>query len=147
MRMSSTGEYVPSPSEWIGNQVAQYEASDGAEAGEFDGRPLVILTTVGRKTGALRKTPVMRVEHDGRYAVVASQGGAPTHPAWYFNLVADPRAQLRDKDAVLSVVARELAGPERAEWWERAVRAYPTYQEYQDNTRRLIPVLLLEPGR
>ncbi|WP_280487318.1 nitroreductase family deazaflavin-dependent oxidoreductase [Nocardia farcinica] len=145
--MSSTGEYVPSPSEWIGNQVAQYEASDGAEAGEFDGRPLVILTTVGRKTGALRKTPVMRVEHDGRYAVVASQGGAPTHPAWYFNLVADPRAQLRDKDVVLSVVARELAGPERAEWSERAVRAYPTYQEYQDNTRRLIPVLLLEPGR
>jgi F420H(2)-dependent quinone reductase len=139
-----TGQYEPSPSEWVSGQVAKYEASNGAEANELQGMPVVILTTIGNKTGKLRKTPVMRVEHDGRYAAVASKGGLPTHPAWYLNLIENPQVELRDRDVVKSMVARELTGTEKAEWWRRAVSAYPPYEDYQNNTRRQIPVLILE---
>ncbi|MEU1525447.1 nitroreductase family deazaflavin-dependent oxidoreductase [Nocardia rhamnosiphila] len=147
--MSLSGEYAPSPSEWISQQVAAYEASNGAEAHELQGKPVVILTTVGNKTGKLRKTPLMRVEHEGSYAVVASQGGLPKHPVWYFNLIADPRVELRDRDIVKTMVAREVTGSEKAIWWQRAVSAFPPYQDYQDyqdNTQREIPVLVLEPA-
>lgn len=144
--MSMTGEYAPSPSEWISNQVAKYEASNGAEANELDGRPVVILTTVGNKTGKLRKTPLMRVEHEGNYAVVASQGGLPKHPVWYFNILADPHVELRDRDVVKAMVAREVTGSEKTQWWQRAVCAYPPYQDYQKNTWREIPVIVLEPA-
>ncbi|MFI9411266.1 nitroreductase family deazaflavin-dependent oxidoreductase [Nocardia gamkensis] len=143
--MRMTGQYEPSPSEWVSGQVAKYETSNGAEANDLQGMPVVILTTVGNKTGKLRKTPLMRVEHDGRYAVVASKGGLPTHPAWYFNLLVNPGVELRDKDVVKAMVARELAGAEKDEWWRRAVSAYPLYEDYQNNTRRQIPVFLLEP--
>lgn len=144
--MHISGEYAPGPSEWINDQVARYEASNGAEAGELEGRPVVILNTIGNKTGKLRKTPLMRVKHEGNYAVVASQGGLP-NPAWYFNILAEPRVQLRDRDVVKSMVARELKGSEKAEWWQRAVLAFPPYQDYQNGTQREIPVLVLEPAQ
>lgn len=145
--MHLTGEYEPSPSEWISGHVAAYEASEGADAGDLDGKPVVILTSVGRKSGKLRKTPLMRVEHDGTYAVIASQGGLPTHPAWYFNLTANPDVELRDRDQVRRYVAREVTGEERDLWWSRAVAAFPPYDEYQQKAGRTIPVLVLEtPG-
>jgi len=106
--------------------------------------PVVILTSVGRKSGKLRKTPLMRVEHDGVYAVVASQGGLPKHPVWYFNLKANSHVELRDKESVGDYLAREVAGEERALWWKRAVAAYPPYDEYQEKTARTIPVFVLE---
>ncbi|MEV3964176.1 nitroreductase family deazaflavin-dependent oxidoreductase [Nocardia sp. NPDC050193] len=145
--MHLSGEYAPSPSEWVSGQVERYEASNGAEANELQGMPVVILTTVGNKTGKIRKTPLMRVEHEGRYAVVASQGGLPKHPLWYLNILADPRVELRDKDVVKKMVAREANGAEKAEWWKRAVAAYPPYEEYQAGTGRVIPVLVLEPDQ
>ena len=108
--------------------------------------PVIVLTSRGAHTGKLRKTPLMRVEHDGRYAVVASKGGAPDHPVWYYNLVADPHVELQDGPSKWDMVARELHGDEKAEWWRRAVAAYPDYDEYQKKTDRQIPVFLLEPA-
>jgi deazaflavin-dependent oxidoreductase (nitroreductase family) len=110
------------------------------------GLPVILLTTVGAKSGKLRKTPLMRVEHDGRYAVVASQGGAPKHPVWYFNIQADPHVELQDGPQKWDLTAREVTGEEKAEWWERAVAAYPPYAEYQTKTDRQIPVFVLEPA-
>ena len=145
--MPLDGEYEPSPSSWVRDQVARYEATDGRDAGTLGdtGLPVVIFTTRGNKSGKLRKTPLMRVEHDGAYAMVASQGGAPRHPVWYHNLKADPAALVvQDGADRFDAVARELSGEERAVWWERAVRAYPPYAEYQRGTERQIPVFLVE---
>jgi len=142
-----TGEYEPSPQQWVRDQVARYEATDGREANTLrdTGRPVVIFTTRGKKSGKLRKTPLMRVEHDGAYAMVASQGGAPQHPSWYYNLKADPDAlMVQDGADRFDATARELEGEEREIWWKRAVEAYPTYADYQTRTDRLIPVLLAE---
>jgi len=146
--MPLTGEYEPSSQQWVRDQVALYESSGGTEGTTlFDtGMPVVIVTNRGASTGKLRKTPLMRVEHDGIYALVASQGGAPTHPLWYRNLVAEPRVELRDGPAISDRVAREVTGDERSLWWERAVAAYPPYAEYQERTDRVIPVLVLEPA-
>jgi deazaflavin-dependent oxidoreductase (nitroreductase family) len=144
--MPLTGDYAPSPSEWARTQAETYESSQGTQAATLRGMPVVVLTTVGARTGTLRKTPLMRVEHDGRYAVVASLGGAPKHPQWYHNLVAHPRVELQDGPVRRDYVAREVHGDERALWWERAVAAYPDYADYQERTERVIPVLVLEPA-
>ncbi|MCX0242232.1 MULTISPECIES: nitroreductase family deazaflavin-dependent oxidoreductase [Streptomyces] len=143
--MPLQGEYEPSPSQWVRDQVEQYESSGGTEGTTMRGMPVIVLTTVGAKTGKIRKTPLMRVEHDGRYAVVASQGGAPTHPVWYHNLKADPRAELQDGPARADMTAREVTGAEKEQWWERAVEAFPDYADYQKKTDRQIPVFVLEP--
>lgn len=143
--MPLTGEYEPSPSQWVREQVEQYEQSDGASGSELSGIPVIIVTTVGNKSGKLRKTPLMRVEHDGSYAAVASQGGAPTHPVWYWNITANPHVEVRDKDRVGDFTARELSGEERDLWWQRAVAVYPDYRDYQEKTDRTIPVFVLEP--
>jgi deazaflavin-dependent oxidoreductase (nitroreductase family) len=148
--MSLDGEYEPSPSEWVRNQVAEYESSGGQRANTLrdTGLPIIIIITRGRKSKKVRKTPVMRVEHEGEYALVASKGGAPEHPLWYHNLVADPSAvALQDGPEPFDVVVRELTGDERAAWWARAVVAFPPYAEYQKNTSRTIPVLLATPTR
>ena len=144
--MPLTGEYAPSPSDHARIQAERFEATDGREANTLRGVPIVVLTSIGARTGRLRKTPLMRVEHDGRYAVVASRGGAPTHPVWYHNLVAHPRVELQDGAVKREYDARELAGAERAEWWARAVAVWPDYDEYQARTERTIPVFLLEPA-
>ncbi|WP_330237676.1 nitroreductase family deazaflavin-dependent oxidoreductase [Streptomyces sp. NBC_00525] len=143
--MPLQGEYEPSPAQWVRDQVEQYESSGGTEGTTMRGMPVIVLTTVGAKTGKIRKTPLMRVEHDGLYAVVASQGGAPTHPVWYHNLRADPRAELQDGPVRRDMTAREVTGEEKAQWWERAVEAFPDYADYQQKTDREIPVLVLEP--
>jgi len=143
--MALNGEYEPSPWEQVRDQVEQYERSDGVEGNTMGGRPVIILTTVGAKTGKIRKTPLMRVEHDGRYAVVASLGGAPKHPVWYHNVVANPRVELQDGAEKLALTAREVTGDEKTEWWERAVEAWPDYAVYQTKTTRQIPVFVLEP--
>lgn len=143
--MSLNGEYAPSASEWVRNQVEKYEASGGTEGTTLQGKPVVIVTSVGAKSGKLRKTPLMRVEHGGRYAVVASQGGAPKHPVWYYNLVAHPEVELQDGPVKQRMVAREVTGEEKAAWWERAVQAWPDYATYQTKTDRQIPVFVLEP--
>jgi F420H(2)-dependent quinone reductase len=140
------GEYVPSPTPWAREQVEKYEGSGGTEATTIMGKPVVILTTVGAKTGKIRKTPVMRVEHEGRYAVVASLGGAPQHPVWYHNLRAHPHVELQDGPVKQDMTAREVTGEEKAVWWERAVAAWPDYAEYQKKTERQIPVFVLEPS-
>ncbi|HEY6810523.1 MAG TPA: nitroreductase family deazaflavin-dependent oxidoreductase [Propionibacteriaceae bacterium] len=145
--MPVTGEYEPSPREWVREQVERYEATDGREANTLAGtrRPVVIFTTRGRKSGKIRKFPLMRVEHDGKYALVASVGGAAKHPEWYLNLKADPEAlMVQDAADRFDATARELDGEERAIWWQRAVEAYPTYAKYQERTERQIPVLLAE---
>lgn len=140
----STEEYAPSPHEFVRNQVEEYEASGGTRGNTMKGLPVIILTTRGAKSGQLRKTPLMRVEHEGRYLVVASQGGAPTHPAWYHNLVADPRVWLQDGAERHEYVAREVEGEEKLEWWDRAVEAFPPYADYQEKTDREIPAFVLE---
>ena len=141
------GDYEPSPEKWVRDQVEAYEASGGARANTLrdTGRPVVIVTSVGARSGNLRKTPLMRVEHDGRYALVASQGGAPKHPTWYFNLVEHPRIELQDGPAPQEMTVRLLEGEERAAWWDRAVEAFPSYADYQEKTDRTIPVFLAEP--
>ncbi|MFG2305597.1 nitroreductase family deazaflavin-dependent oxidoreductase [Actinacidiphila glaucinigra] len=144
--MPLVGEYQPSPEQWVRDQVELYEGSGGTDGTTLRGRPVIVLTTLGAKSGRIRKTPLMRVEHDGRYAVVASKGGAPRHPVWYHNLVADPRVELQDGPVRQDMTAREVTGDERAEWWERAVEAWPDYAEYQKNTDREIPVFVLEPA-
>jgi deazaflavin-dependent oxidoreductase (nitroreductase family) len=143
--MPLEGTYEPSPSDWVRDQVEAYERSSGREANTLrdTGIPIVVVTTVGNKTGKVRKSPVMRVEHDGRYAIVASKGGAPTHPVWYLNLRADPtKVTVQDGPEPFDVEVRELEGAERDEWWQRAVAVYPPYAEYQERTDRLIPVVL-----
>ncbi|MCU1675078.1 MAG: hypothetical protein JWN77_3191 [Frankiales bacterium] len=141
--MPLSGEYEPSTEKWVRDQVELIESSGGTEGTELRGMPVVVLTNRGAKSGKLRKTPLMRVEHDGRYAVVASQGGAPEHPAWHFNLLADPHVELQDGPVRKDYVAREVTGDERAAWWKRAVAAFPPYREYQFKTRRVIPVWVL----
>jgi len=143
--MPLTGEYAPSTAGWARRQVERYEASNGQEANDLRGRPIIVLTSLGAKTGKLRKTPLMRVEHDGLYAVVASQGGAPKHPVWYFNLKANPHVELQDGRTRRDYLARELSGDEKAVWWERAVETWPDYAKYQLRTTRQIPVFVLEP--
>jgi F420H(2)-dependent quinone reductase len=146
--MPVIGEYEPSPEKWVRDQVEAYESSGGTEALTLmdTGQPVIVLTSLGARSGKVRKNPLMRVEHDGLYAVVASQGGAPTNPTWYHNLVAHPLVELQDGSHKQDMTARELAGSERDEWWERAVAAYPSYADYQLKTERLIPVFLLEPA-
>jgi F420H(2)-dependent quinone reductase len=146
--MPVEGEYGPSTRAWVRDQVELYEGSGGAEGTTLrdTGLPVVIITNRGVRSGKIRKTPVMRVEHDGSYAAIASQGGAPTHPRWYYNLRADPFVELQDGSLVQDMIAREVTGDERAQWWERAVAAYPPYAEYQQRTTRQIPVFVLEPA-
>jgi deazaflavin-dependent oxidoreductase (nitroreductase family) len=143
--MPLSGTYEPSPSDWSREQVAKYEATDGKEGGELRGVPVIILWTRGRHSGTVRKTPLMRVEHDGQYAVVASLGGAPKHPVWYLNLLADPDVTLQDGARRFDLRARTLEGPERDEWWKHATAVWPDYDAYQARTDRQIPVVLLEP--
>ncbi len=147
--MAIDGEYVPSPAAWVRDQVEEYEGSGGTQGTTLrdTGLPVVIVTNRGAKTGAVRKTPLMRVEHDGSYLAVASKGGAPEHPLWYYNLRAYPDIVLQDGGEKWEMTARELSGSEREIWWERAVAAYPPYAEYQRKTDRLIPVFILEPPR
>jgi F420H(2)-dependent quinone reductase len=143
--MPLTGDYQPSAASWARDQVDLYENSRGAEGTELNGRPVIILTSVGAKTGKIRKTPLMRVEHDGDYAVVASLGGAPRNPVWYYNLTANPQVELQDGPVKKDYQAREVFGDERAAWWERAVATWPDYAEYQKKTNRTIPVFVLTP--
>jgi deazaflavin-dependent oxidoreductase (nitroreductase family) len=143
--MPLEGEYAPSTSDWARKQAEKYEATDGTEAGDLRGRPVIVLTTIGAKSGKLRKTALMRVEHDGKYAVVASLGGAPKHPVWYFNIKAHPHVALQDGAVKRDYLAHELVGDAKSEWWDRAVEAYPPYADYQTKTSREIPVFLLEP--
>lgn len=142
--MPLEGQYLPSTSDWARKQAELIESSGGRQGTELQGRPVVVLTTRGARTGALRKTALMRVEHEGRYAVVASRGGAPRHPQWYFNLVAHPEVELQDGPEKHDFLAHEATGAEREEWWARAVEAFPPYAEYQEKTSRLIPVFVLE---
>ncbi|WP_022881141.1 nitroreductase family deazaflavin-dependent oxidoreductase [Gryllotalpicola ginsengisoli] len=144
--MPLQGEYAPSKEQWARTQAERYEASNGTEANELRGRPIIVLTHLGAKSGKLYKTPLMRVEHEGRYAVVASKGGAPKHPTWYWNLVANPHVELQDGAVKKEYLARELEdGPERDAWWQRAVATWPDYADYQAKTDRLIPVFVLTP--
>jgi len=143
--MPLQGEYEPSPSDWARQQAELYESSGGTKGTTIQGAPVVVLTTVGNRSGKLRKTPLMRVEHDGRYAVVASLGGAPRHPVWYFNIVAHPHVELQDGPVRQDMVAREVFDDEKAQWWSRAVEAWPAYADYQIKTDRPIPVFVLEP--
>ncbi len=139
------GEYAPSTSDWAREQAERYEATGGTEANTLQGRPIIVLTTLGAKTGALRKTALMRVEHGGEYVVVASKGGAPEHPVWYHNLRAHPLAELQDGPDRRDYTVRELDGEERERWWRRALEVWPPYAEYAQRTDRVIPLLLLSP--
>lgn len=142
--MPLSGEYAPSTSDWARKQAELYEASGGTEGTDLRGMPVIVLTTVGAKSGMLRKTALMRVEHEGRYAVIASLGGAPKHPVWYFNMLAHPHVELQDGPEKHDYTAREVEGAERDEWWARAVEAFPPYADYQEKTERVIPVLVLD---
>jgi deazaflavin-dependent oxidoreductase (nitroreductase family) len=144
--MAVDGEYEPSPAGWVRTQVEQYEGSGGTKATTLrdTGMPVIIVTNRGAKSGKVRKTPLMRVEHEGTYLAVASKGGAPEHPLWYYNLRANPDVTVQDGTETWEATAREISGDERASWWERAVAAYPPYAEYQTKTDRLIPVFVLE---
>jgi len=146
--MPLDGEYEPSPEKWVRDQVAEYEASGGRRANTLldTGWPIIIVTMRGVKTGKIHKYGLMRVEHDGEYALVASKGGAPRNPVWYYNLIAGPEAvMIQDGPEPFDVVVREVTGEEKAIWWERAVAAYPPYAEYQARTTRAIPVLVATP--
>jgi deazaflavin-dependent oxidoreductase (nitroreductase family) len=143
--MATNGDYVPSPSGWVRKQVEEIERTGTTDSVHIMQRPVVLLTMRGARTGAVRKVPVMRVEHDGVFAAVASKGGAPEHPQWYRNLKAHPDIELQAGTETVPVRARELSGSERERWWERCVAAYPPYAEYQTKTDRLIPVFVLEP--
>lgn len=143
--MPLTGEYEPNALEWVRKQVELYESSGGTKGTTIVGKPVVVLTMLGAKSGKLRKIPLMRVEHDGRYAAVASMGGQPKHPVWYFNLVENPLLELQDGPVKRDYRARLVEGDEKALWWERAVEAYPEYAEYQKKTDREIPVFVLDP--
>jgi deazaflavin-dependent oxidoreductase (nitroreductase family) len=141
--MPLEGEYAPSTSGWARKQAEEFEASGGAKANTIQGRPIVLVTNVGAKSGKLHKTALMRVEHTGEYLVVASKGGSHDHPKWYFNVRAHPHVELQDGAEKHDYLARELDGDERETWWARAVEAYPPYAGYQTKTDRLIPVFLL----
>ena len=145
--MPLDGEYEPSSQKWVRDQVELYESSGGTQGTTLrdTGLPVVIVTNRGARSGKIRKTPLMRVEHEGRYAAVASQGGAPAHPAWYENLLAEPLVEVQDLAHKGDYRARELSGEEREQWWERAVAAFPPYAQYQRKTERQIPVFVLEP--
>ena len=143
--MTLQGEYAPSPSTWVREQVELYESSGGTEGTTLRGLPVVVVTSVGARTGKIRKTPLMRVEHDGSYAAVASQGGAPEHPTWYHNLKAHPEVELQDGPVKKRYVAREVTGEEKKRWWRRAVDAFPDYADYQEKTDREIPLFVLDP--
>jgi deazaflavin-dependent oxidoreductase (nitroreductase family) len=138
------GEYEPSPTQWVRDQVDLIERTGGKEGMTMRDLPVILLVTKGAKSGKIRKTPLMRVEHDGAFALVASLGGAPKHPVWYFNLLADPHIELQDGTERSDMVAREVTGDEKAAWWERAVAAYPDYADYQRKTDREIPVFVAE---
>ena len=143
--MSLNGEYEPSPEKWVRDQVEAYEASGGTEGTTLQGVPVVVVTSVGAKSGKVRKNPVMRVEHDGRYALVASKGGTPENPTWYHNLVANPTVELQDGPDRREYTVRVAEGTERETWWERAVEVWPAYADYQQKTDRQIPVFVAEP--
>jgi deazaflavin-dependent oxidoreductase (nitroreductase family) len=144
--MPLTGDYEPSTSDWARENAEEYMASGGEKGTELEGRPVILLTTIGAKTGKVRKTPLMRVEHGGEYAVVASLGGAPKNPVWYYNIVANPRVELQDGAETKDYDSREVFGDEKAAWWERAVATWPDYAEYQTKTDRQIPVFVLTPA-
>jgi deazaflavin-dependent oxidoreductase (nitroreductase family) len=143
--MPLSGEYAPSPWDFAADQVRRYEESGGREGNELLGKPCVILWTRGRRSGAIRKSPLMRVRDGDRYAVVASMGGAPRHPVWYLNLRADPHVSLQDGSDLKDYVARVAAGAEKAEWWKKATAVWPDYDDYQSRTDREIPLVILEP--
>jgi deazaflavin-dependent oxidoreductase (nitroreductase family) len=143
--MPLSGEYEPSTSDWARENAEKYMESGGTDGTELQGKPVILLTTIGAKTGKIRKTPLMRVEHDGEYAVVASLGGAPKNPVWYFNIKAHPQVELQDGVVTKDYEAREVLGDEKAAWWERAVAAWPDYANYQKKTDRQIPVFVLTP--
>ena len=143
--MTAEPEYAPSPESWVSDTVEKYEKSGGTEGNTLNGRPVIILTTVGNKTGKIRKTPLMRIEHDGSYAVVASLGGAPKHPVWYHNIVADPEVELQDGAVKKKYLAHEATGEEKKEWWARAVATWPDYDVYTTKTDRVIPLFVLTP--
>jgi F420H(2)-dependent quinone reductase len=143
--MPLTGEYEPSPSDWAREQAEKMMESGGTEGAELQGKPVILLTTIGAKSRKLRKTPLMRVEHNGEYAIVASLGGAPKHPVWYHNVKKNPRVELQDGAVNKEYEAREVVGDEKAVWWQRAVEAWPDYAEYQTKTDRQIPVFVLTP--
>lgn len=143
--MPLTGEWEPGTSDWARTQVERFEASDGREANTLRGVPIVVVTSVGAKSGKLRKNPVMRVEHDGEYAVVASKGGSDTHPTWYYNLVQNPNVELQDGADRRDYLAHLAEGEERDAWWERAIAVWPDYATYQTKTDRQIPVFVLTP--
>jgi F420H(2)-dependent quinone reductase len=143
--MSMNVEYEPSPSQWVRDQVQEHEGSGGTSGTTMGDMPVIIVTTRGAKSGKLPKVPLMRVEHDGEYAAVASKGGAPKNPVWYFNLIADPHVQVRGGAVVQAMTAREVTGQEKAIWWQRCVGAFPDYADYQAKTERAIPVFVLTP--
>ncbi|MEY9860601.1 deazaflavin-dependent oxidoreductase (nitroreductase family) [Catenulispora sp. GAS73] len=143
--MATDSDYAPSPRDYVRETVDLYESTDGAEGNTMQGRPIIILTTTGAKTGKVRKTPLMRVEHDGSYAVVASMGGAPTHPVWYHNIVAHPEVELQDGATRKQYLAHEATGEEKAQWWARATQTWPDYDTYQTKTDRQIPLFVLTP--
>lgn len=143
--MPLTGEYAPSTSDWARKQAERFEESSGTKANTLRGMPIVVVTSVGARSGKLRKTPLMRVEHEGEYAAVASLGGAPKHPVWYWNMKRHPRVELQDGAVRREYLAREVTSEEKAPWWERAVAAYPPYEDYQRKTDRQIPVFVLTP--
>ena len=143
--MPLDGEYEISPTGWVRKQTEKIFETGTTESVDIKGRAVILLTTRGAKTGKLRKVPLMRVEHDGAYAIVASLGGAPKHPVWYFNVKSEPHVELQDGTVTRDYEAREVLGDEKAAWWERAVAAYPDYADYQAKTDRQIPVFVLEP--
>ncbi len=143
--MTNNDEYAPSPTDWVREQVEKIEATGTTESVDILGMKVVLLTMRGARSGKIRKVPLMRVEHDGAYVAVASRGGAPTHPVWYYNLKADPKLTLQDGTTTKEYVAREIEGAEYDEWWQRSVAAYPPYAEYQTKTSRKIPQFILEP--
>ncbi|MCU1432258.1 MAG: nitroreductase family deazaflavin-dependent oxidoreductase [Actinotalea sp.] len=145
--MPLSGEYAPSPVGHARTQAERFEASGGTRSNTMRGVPIIVLTSVGAKSGLLRKTPLMRVEHEGEYAVVASLGGAPQHPVWYHNIAANPHVELQDGAEKKDYLAREVTGEERDLWWERAVAVWPDYAAYQTRTTRQIPVFVLTRTR
>ena len=143
--MPLKGEYAPGTSAWARKQAETFEASGGTKAATLSGKPIIVMTSVGAKTGKLRKTALMRVEHDGEYAVVASRGGSAKNPVWYYNLKANPHVELQDGATTRDYEAREVTGEEKATWWKRALAVWPAYEGYQQKTSRKIPVFVLEP--
>ena len=143
--MPISGEYEASPWDWVRKDADRILETGNTAGSEMKGKPIILLTTIGAKTGKVRKTPLMRVEHEGQYAVVASLGGAPKNPVWYYNIKAHPQVELQDGDVTKDYEAREVSGDEKAVWWERAVEAWPDYAEYQTKTDRQIPVFVLTP--